>query len=91
MHAYQLHSDSQLLSAIRGLTRKTFKKFSRIDSSIRHSVAFDPDHIHRRLTHSQKNKVESSFTYGVPFADYKIILELVEAAEATLYQHEVAL
>lgn len=67
------------------------QRFSRIDSSNHHAIDFGPDHIHRRLTHSQKNKVESSFTYGVPFADYKIILELIEAAEATLDKHEVAL
>lgn len=67
------------------------QRFSRIDSSNHHSIAFAPDHIHRRLTHSQKNKVESSFTYGLPFADYKIILELVEAAETTLDKHEVTL
>ncbi len=56
-------------------------KHSRVDSADDHSVSFGPDHIHRKLTRKQKNKVESSFTYGQPFLDYKVILELIEDAE----------
>jgi len=58
------------------------EKHSRIDSKDHHPVHFGPDHIHRKLTRKQKNKVESSFTYGQPFLDFKIILELIEDAEA---------
>ena len=55
---------------------------SRIDSARNHHVVnFGPDHIHRKLTRKQKNKVETSYTYGHPFLDYEVILELIEDAE----------
>lgn len=60
----------------------TKKQISRIDSANHHKVAYGPDHIHRSLTKSKKNKVESSFTYGFAVADLKIIRKLVEDAEA---------
>ncbi|NWK80302.1 DUF6516 family protein [Aquitalea sp. LB_tupeE] len=60
----------------------TKKQISRIDSANHHKVAYGPDHIHRSLTKSKKNKVESSFTYGFAIADLKIIRKLVEDAEA---------
>lgn len=63
------------------------KPVSRIDSANHHSVEYGPDHIHRNLSKSKKNQVESSFTYGFVVADLKAIKSLVEEAESRSKPH----
>lgn len=58
------------------------KLVSRIDSADHHAVHYGPAHVHRNLSKSKKNQVESSFTYGVAMADLKAIRRLVEDAES---------
>lgn len=58
------------------------KPVSRIDSADHHSVNYGPAHVHRNLSKSKKNQVESSFTYGFAVADLKVIRRLVEDAES---------
>ncbi|MFJ2683648.1 hypothetical protein ACIOYV_07890 [Pseudomonas sp. NPDC087342] len=60
----------------------TGKLVSRIDSADHHAVQYGPAHVHRNLSKSKKNHVESSFTYGVATADLKAIRRLVEDAES---------
>lgn len=68
---------------------------ARIDSADHHLVPYGPDHIHRDLKKSKKNRkskgvqVESSFTYGFAVADLKVIKRLVEEAEARWLEKEV--
>lgn len=63
------------------------KAISRIDSANHHVVEYGPDHIHRNLSKSKKNQVESSFTYGFVVADLKAIKALVEEAESRWKPH----
>jgi hypothetical protein len=63
------------------------KPISRIDSANHHAVEYGPDHVHRNLSKSKKNQVDSSFTYGFVLADLKAIKTLVEEAESLSKPH----